>query len=120
MPGPQGQDQEADQKTEGSEAKSAAQGVVHFDGQDYPLVELSKSGFLAESYRGTRAKGDNLDAQISVVVEGRSENLGCKAFVVRTDVDKQQIACVFFGLSEIDRLVISRYAELRFPKSGEP
>lgn len=119
MSGTQGQDQEAVQNTERSKAKGATIGVVRFDGQEYPLVELSKSGFLAESYRGTRAKGDNLDTQISVVVDGHSEYLGCKAFVVRTDVDKQQIACVFFGLSEGDRLVISRYAEIRSPKPSE-
>ena len=119
MSGAQGEDQEAVQKTEGSKAKSAARGVVRFDGQDYPLVELSKSGFLAESYRGTRAKGDNLDAHISVLLDGHSENLGCKAFVVRTDLDKQQIACVFFGLSEGERLGIALYAELQFPKLNE-
>ncbi len=108
-----GQDQEAVPSSEGEDEGSAVRGVARFDGQDYPLEDLSKSGFLAGSYRGPRARGDSLDVQISFTLDGRPRNLDCKAFVVRTDLDKHHIAGVFFGMTEGDRLVISRYADLK-------
>ncbi len=86
-------------------------GAIRLDGKDYPLIDWSSGGFLADGYRGPHHNGDRLDAHFTIRLDDDPYEFDCKVFVVRIDEVHRNIAGIFIEMKAKDRLKIAQYLD---------
>jgi hypothetical protein len=83
----------------------------------YPLKNWSPRGFLVTSCDLVREPGDRLDIDVSIPLPTLRLEFGCRAIVVRTNEDRQELAGVFAGVDDATQAVIDDHFGIQEEKS---
>ncbi len=86
-------------------------GSARINGQSFPLIDWSSSGFCASGYEGGFYVGERCDLELTLNLNDQETFFTCRTFIVRTDAAGQQIAGVFLEMDPRDRLALAEYFE---------
>ena len=75
-----------------------SEGSVLIDGQAYPLVNWSQSGFLAKDYTGDRGAREKVEVTLSVMLAGNPFEFTTTAMFVRVDSESRKVVGAFVDM----------------------
>ena len=78
------------------------------DGEAFPLVNWSQSGFLAKGYTGDRSSQEKVEVTLSVTIAGKPYEFTTIAMLVRVDRESQKAVGAFVDMDTSLKVELAR------------
>ncbi len=84
-------------------------GEITINGSSYQLDNWSSSGFALADYKGPLIRGDHVEVEFKLQLDGGTIEFDCKSIIVRVDEVKRVLAGVFVEMDTDTRVIIANY-----------